>query len=60
VWQRGEVRDDVCVEVARELARQVLWHRFLITGDESTKALVCTSSTTFLLPYTAPRPADAG
>jgi AcrR family transcriptional regulator len=58
--RRGEVRDDVCVEVARELGQAVLWHRFLITGDEITEALVLHIVDDILLPYTAPRPADAG
>lgn len=56
--RRGEVRDDVCVDVARELGQAVLWHRFPITGDEINESLVLHIDA-ILLPDTAPRPSDA-
>lgn len=58
--RRAEVRADVGVDVARELGQAVLGHRFLITGDEIDEALVRHIGGAILLPYTAPRPADAG
>jgi hypothetical protein len=38
--QRGDVRPDVPIEIAWELAPSVLWHRLLITGDPITDDLV--------------------
>ncbi len=48
---RGEVRPDLPVEVARELGQAILWHRFLVTGDEITEALVEHIVDDILLPY---------
>lgn len=31
--ERGDVRPDVPIDIARELGQSVLWHRFLISGD---------------------------
>ena len=52
---RGEVRPDVRVDVARELGQAMLWHRFLITGDEITEDLLVHIVDDILVPYTAPR-----
>ncbi len=38
--ERGDVRPDVPVEIARELGQSVLWHRLLITGDPINDELV--------------------
>ena len=38
--ERGDVRADVPVEIARELGQSVLWHRLLITGDPITDDLI--------------------
>lgn len=51
---RGEVRADVRVEVARELGQALLWHRFLVTGDDITPTLVEHIVDAILLPYVAP------
>ena len=48
---RGEVRADVPFEVARELGQAVLWHRFLVTGDEITDELVEHIVDEILIPY---------
>jgi AcrR family transcriptional regulator len=59
---RGEVREDVRVDVARELGQAILWHRFLITGDPITPALVEHVVDSVLIPYVGgpdrPRRAD--
>jgi AcrR family transcriptional regulator len=52
---RGEVRPDVEFEIARELGQAVLWHRFLVTGDPVTGALIDHVIDHVLLPYVAPR-----
>ena len=52
--RRGEVRPDIPVEVARELGQAVLWHRFLVTGDEITEALVEHLVDEILVPYVSP------
>lgn len=52
---RGEVRSDVRIEVARELGQAVLWHRFLVTGDEITDELVEHVVDEILVPYTRVR-----
>jgi len=52
--RRREVRSDICVEVARELGQAVLWHRFLVTGDDITEALVEHIVDDVLVPYAAP------
>ncbi|HYO31443.1 MAG TPA: TetR/AcrR family transcriptional regulator [Nocardioidaceae bacterium] len=53
--KRGEVRADVRVDVARELGQAMLWHRFLVTGDEITEDLIVHIVDDILVPYTAPR-----
>jgi AcrR family transcriptional regulator len=53
--ERGEVRPDVPVEVARELGQAVLWHRFLVTGDPITPELIEHVVDEILVPYTAVR-----
>ncbi|WP_026550321.1 TetR/AcrR family transcriptional regulator [Arthrobacter sp. Br18] len=52
---RGEVREDVPVDVARELGQALLWHRFLITGDPITRELIEEIVDDILVPFTAPR-----
>src|SRR5689334_8685751 len=37
---RGEVRPDVRIDTARELGQAILWHRFLVTGDDITPELI--------------------
>jgi AcrR family transcriptional regulator len=49
---RGEVRPDVPVEVARELGQAMLWHRFLVTGDPITGELIEHIVDEILIPYT--------
>lgn len=53
--ERGEVRADVPVEIARELAQSVLWHRLLITGDPITDDLVVQLVDEVLVPFVSPR-----
>ena len=53
--ERGEVRADVPVEVAREIGQAMLWHRFLVTGDPITDDLVVHIVDEVLIPYVAPR-----
>jgi AcrR family transcriptional regulator len=55
--ERGDVRPDVPVEIARELGQSVLWHRLLITGDPITDNLVVQLVDEVLVPFVAPRPA---
>ncbi|KUI27845.1 TetR family transcriptional regulator [Mycobacterium sp. IS-1742] len=52
---RGDVRPDVPVEIARELGQSVLWHRLLITGDPITDDLVVALVDEVLVPFVAPR-----
>ncbi|KUI31793.1 TetR family transcriptional regulator [Mycobacterium sp. IS-1496] len=52
---RGDVRPDVPVEIARELGQSVLWHRLLITGDPITDDLVVALVDQVLVPFVAPR-----
>jgi hypothetical protein len=56
---RGEVRADVRVDVARELGQALLWHRFLVTGDEITPELIEHIVDGILIPYVRP-PAPIG
>lgn len=57
---RGEVRPDVPVEIARELGQAILWHRFLITGDPITPGLIEHIVDEILIPYVSPhRPVDS-
>jgi AcrR family transcriptional regulator len=53
--QRGDVRPDVPVEIARELGQSVLWHRLLVTGDPITDDLIVTLVDDVLVPFVAPR-----
>ena len=53
--ERGDVRPDVPVEIARELGTSVLWQRLLITGDPITDELIVTLVDDVLLPFVAPR-----
>jgi AcrR family transcriptional regulator len=53
--ERGEVRADVPVEVAREIGQAMLWHRFLVTGDPITDDLIVHIVDEVLIPYVAPR-----
>jgi AcrR family transcriptional regulator len=53
--ERGEVRPDVPVDIARELAQSVLWHRLLITGDPIDEALAVQLVDEVLVPFVAPR-----
>ncbi|MGV0644886.1 TetR/AcrR family transcriptional regulator [Mycolicibacterium sp. XJ2546] len=53
--ERGDVRADVPVEIARELGQSVLWHRLLITGDPITDELVGQLVDEVLVPFVAPR-----
>jgi AcrR family transcriptional regulator len=57
--ERGEVRPDVRVEVARELGQAVLWHRFLVTGDPVDDDLVVHVVDEVLVPYVSGRPPAA-
>ena len=52
---RGDVRPDVPVEIARELGHSVLWHRLLVTGDPITDELVVTPVDDVLVPFVAAR-----
>lgn len=51
---RGEVKASVRVDVARELGQALLWHRFLVTGDDITEEFVEHVVDEVLLPYVAP------
>jgi AcrR family transcriptional regulator len=53
--ERGDVRPDVPVEIARELGQSVLWHRLLITGDPIDDDLVVQLVDEVLVPFVAPR-----
>ncbi|MCV7279495.1 TetR/AcrR family transcriptional regulator [Mycolicibacterium flavescens] len=52
---RGDVRADVPVEIARELGQSVLWHRLLVSGDPIDDALVVQLVDEVLVPFVAPR-----
>jgi AcrR family transcriptional regulator len=51
---RGEVKADVRVDVARELGQALLWHRFLVTGDDIDDAFIEHVVDEVLIPYTSP------
>lgn len=53
--ERGDVRPDVPVHIARELGQSVLWHRLLVTGDPITDDLVVELVDEVLVPFVAPR-----
>jgi AcrR family transcriptional regulator len=48
---RGEVRPDLPVDLARELAAAILWHRFLVTGDPVDDDLVVRVVDEVVLPF---------
>jgi AcrR family transcriptional regulator len=52
--ERGDVRADVPVEIARELGQSVLWHRLLITGDPITNDLIVALVDEVLVPFVSP------
>lgn len=52
--ERGDVRADVPVEIARELGQSVLWHRLLVTGDPIDDDLVVQLVDEVLVPFVAP------
>lgn len=51
---RGELRPDVAFEVARELGQAMLWHRFLVTGDDVTDEFIVHIVDHILIPYGRP------
>lgn len=51
---RGDVRPDVPIDIARELGQSVLWHRLLITGDPITDDLVLQLVDQVLVPFVRP------
>ncbi|NEK60032.1 TetR/AcrR family transcriptional regulator [Geodermatophilus sabuli] len=51
---RGDVRPDVPVEIARELGQGILWHRFLITGDPIDDEVVVQIVDEVLVPFVSP------
>lgn len=57
--ERGDVRPDVPVAIARELGQSVLWHRLLITGDPIDDDLVVQLVDEVLVPFVAPRSTPA-
>ena len=52
--ERGEVRDDLPIEIARELCESVLWHRLLISGDPITDDVVLALVDEILMPLVTP------
>ncbi len=52
---RGEVRADVPLDIARELGQSVLWHRLLITGDPLDDDLAVRLVDDVLVPFVEPR-----
>jgi hypothetical protein len=48
------VKADVRVDVARELGQALLWHRFLVTGDDIDDAFIEHVVDEVLIPYTSP------
>jgi AcrR family transcriptional regulator len=53
--ERGEVRDDVPVDILRELGQSVLWHRLLVTGDPIDDDLAVRLVDEVLVPVVSPR-----
>jgi AcrR family transcriptional regulator len=51
---RGEVRSDVPLDIVRELAQSVLWHRLLVTGDPIDDGLVVQLVDDILVPLVSP------
>lgn len=52
--ERGDVRSDVPIEIARELGQSVLWHRLLVTGDDINDDLVVQLVDEVLVPFASP------
>lgn len=52
--ERGDVRADVPVDIARELGQSVLWHRLLITGDPIDDTLIVRLVDDVLVPFASP------
>lgn len=52
--ERGDVRSDVPIEIARELGQSVLWHRLLVTGDDITDDLIVELVDEVLVPFASP------
>jgi hypothetical protein len=53
--ERGDVRPDVPVEIARELGQSVLWHRLLVTGNPITDDLIVALVDDVLVPFVSLR-----
>jgi AcrR family transcriptional regulator len=51
---RGEIRPEVPVDIVRELAQSVLWHRLLVTGDPIDDDLAVRLVDAILVPLVAP------
>jgi AcrR family transcriptional regulator len=51
---RGEVRADIPLDLIRELAQSVLWHRLLVTGDPIDDELAVRLVDDVLVPLVAP------
>ncbi|MET0901190.1 MAG: TetR/AcrR family transcriptional regulator [Mycobacterium sp.] len=56
---RGEVRADIPVDIIRELAQSVLWHRLLVTGDPIDDDLAVRLVDEILVPLVAPTTAGS-
>lgn len=56
---RGEVRPEVPVDIVRELAQSVLWHRLLVTGDPIDDELAVRLVDEILVPLVAPTTAGS-
>lgn len=52
--ERGDVRADVPIELARELGQSVLWHRLLVTGDPIDPELARRLVDEVLVPFADP------
>lgn len=52
--ERGDVRPDVPVHLARELGQSVLWHRLLVSGDPIDDDLVVEIVDDVLVPFVSP------
>ena len=53
---RGEVRPEVPMDILRELAQSVLWHRLLVTGDPVDDDLAVRLVDDILIPLVTPAP----
>lgn len=52
---RGQVRPDAPMDIVRELAQSVLWHRLLVTGDPIDDDLAVRLVDDILVPLVTPR-----